>query len=185
MRPNTRRWINTRVVSDSETGKILEREGYWYEGEIESCDPVTLSIIAAAATIAGTGTGLGLELANQPGKPKPPPPPTPAQINTNQNAERAAISAQAPNVISATSGLANPDYVAQISQLLAGTGGQTGSTGAARQAIASAFGIPESSITSGTGGGGTTPFTPAGAGPPNPNSANEPVNLSDFVGRFF
>ena len=143
-----------------------------------------LPLLAAAVAIAGTGTGVGLELANQPGKPKPPPPPTPAALNTLQNQEKAAISAEAPNVISATSGLANPDYVAQISQLLAGTGGQTGSTGAAREAIASAFGLPMGDITSGAGGAGAKPFTPAGTGStPNPN-ANAPVNLSDFVERF-
>jgi hypothetical protein len=151
-----------------------------------------LPAIAAIGSLAGTGVGLGLELSNQPGKPKPPTitPPTAAQLASTQNQEKSLISQNAPNVLEQTSGLANPDYVAQISQLLAGTGGQTGSTGAARDVVSRLFGLP-------TGPGaspgavappatpGATNFTPAGtASAANPASAQTPVALSDFVDRF-
>lgn len=49
------RWINTRIVSDVETGRVLEREGYWYDGPVERCD---LSKLANIATIGTTGAGL-------------------------------------------------------------------------------------------------------------------------------
>jgi len=147
-----------------------------------------LPLIAAIGGLAGTGVGLGLELSNQPGKTSATPNAgvTAATNNANLQAEKAAISSQTPNVDSATSGLANPDYVASISQLLAGTAGNPGSTGAAQQAIAQAFGLP-----GGSGTGGTTPgqatstsnFTPAGANP-NPAAQNQPTNLSEFVQRF-
>jgi hypothetical protein len=148
-----------------------------------------LPLIAAIGGLAGTGVGLGLELSNQPGSPAPTTPnagATAATNNANMQAEKAAISQQTPNVNAATSGLANPDYVAQIAQLLAGTAGNPGSQGAAQQSIAQAFGLP-----GGSGTGGTTPgqgtstsnFTPAGANP-SPAAQNNPVNLSDFVTRF-
>jgi hypothetical protein len=146
-----------------------------------------LPLIAAIGGLAGTGVGLGLELSNKPGAPKTVPE-TPAQIGTNQNQIKAAVSQEDPNILAQTSGLANPDYVAQISQLLAGTGGQTGSTGAARDAAAQAFGLPSIS-----GGGGTGPvrppatpgsqqFVPAGQSPSA--DSQTPVQLSDFVNRF-
>jgi hypothetical protein len=148
-----------------------------------------LPLIAAIGGLAGTGVGLGLELSNRPGTPKATTADagaTAATNNANLQAEKAAISQQTPNVNAATSGLANPDYVASISQLLAGTAGNPGSTGAAQQAIAQAFGLP-----GGSGTGGTTPgqatstsnFTPAGANP-NPAAQNQPTNLSEFVQRF-
>jgi hypothetical protein len=141
-----------------------------------------LPLIAAIGGLAGTGIGVGLDLSNQPGKPAPTPPPTPASITSNQNQIKAAVSQQDPNVVSATSGLANPDYVAQISQLLAGTAGQTGSTGAARQAAAQAFGLPN---IPGQGSGGTSqPFTPTGSSTTPAADPNAPVNLSDYLQRF-
>jgi len=148
-----------------------------------------LPTIAAITGIAGTGVGLGLELSNQPGSPKPASvtPPTPAQQSATQQQEKALISQQAPNVLSQTSGLTNPDYVAQISQLLSGTAGQSGSSGAAQQAIAQAFGLPPS-IFSGTGG--PTPavsgFKPAGSGSntTGSNASTQPVALADFVNQY-
>jgi len=147
----------------------------------------TLALIASLATIAGTGTELGLTLANQPGSPKPvtPAAPTPAQNAATQLQQKALISQQLPNVISQTSGLANPEYAAEIAKLLSGTAGQPGSTGAAQQAIAAAFGLPATAF----GGGGATPtakFTPAGAAP-NTSAATDPtspVSLSEFVKQF-
>jgi hypothetical protein len=149
-----------------------------------------LPLIAAIGGLAGTGVGLGLELSNRPGTPKATTADagaTAATNNANLQAEKAAISQQTPNVNAATSGLANPDYVASIAQLLAGTAGNPGSSGAAQQAIAQAFGLPSP----GSGTTGTTPgqatstsnFTPAGSNP-SPAAQNGPVNLSDFVTRF-
>lgn len=147
--------------------------------------PLTIPLIAAIASLAATGTGLGLELANQPGSPKPTPPPTPAVINAQQNQEKAAISQQAPNILAETSGLANPDYVAQLAQLLAGTGGQTGSEGAANKVASQLFGISPGNVVSPGSPATPSSFTPAGTGnTPNPAGANSPVNLSDFLQRF-
>jgi len=146
-----------------------------------------LPTIAAIAGLAGTGVGLGLELSNQPGSPKPvtPAAPTPAQNAATQLQQKALISQQVPNVISQTSGLANPEYAAEIAKLLSGTAGQPGSTGAAQQAIAAAFGLPPTAF----GGGGATPtakFTPAGAAPNTSAAADptSPVSLSEFVKQF-
>lgn len=147
-----------------------------------------LPLIAAIGGLAGTGVGLGLDLSNQPGKPAPTPPLTPAQIGTNQNQIKAAVSQEDPDILSSTSGLANPDYVAQISQLLAGTGGQTGSTGAARSAAAQAFGLPSGNSIAGAGSPGppatpgAAPFVPAGQSPSA--DTQTPVQLSDFINRF-
>jgi hypothetical protein len=182
--------VNTKVVMDIETGAVLERKSYEYSGAVERCDPATLTLIATIASLAGTGTSLGLSLANQPGgppKPQPTPPGVTALQNTErQNAEKAAIGGQVPNILASTSGLANPEYVAQIAQLLSGTAGQSGSSGAAQDAIKKAFGI----TTGGTAGGtpgvqgtSTSNFKPAGVDT-NPNPGSAPVNLSDFVTSF-
>jgi hypothetical protein len=170
-----------------ETGRELYRDSHDYDGEWELLCPATIALVA---TLVGTSVGIGttgFELANQPGAPKPAPPPTPAQISTLQNSEKASISQQAPNVLSQTSGLVTPDYVAQISQLLAGTGGQTGSTGAARDVVSQLFGLSPGAITNGgASGGGTGTFTPTSSAASNANTENNnsPTNLSDFVNRF-
>lgn len=49
-------WINTRVVIDIETGKVLEREGFEYEGPLELCDR---SIQGRAKNQADTSTSVG------------------------------------------------------------------------------------------------------------------------------
>ena len=147
-----------------------------------------LPAIAAIGSLAGTGVGLGLELSNQPGSPAPTTNAgvTAATNNANVNAERAAVAQQTPNVTSATSGLTSPDYVAQIAQLLAGTAGNPGSSGAAQQAINQAFGL-------GGGTGGTTPpgvqgtstsNLPTAGSNPAPGAQSAPINLSEFVSRF-
>lgn len=175
-------------MSDIESGAILERDSYEYIGAIESCDPATLTLIATIASLAGTGTSLGLSLANQPGKPKPPPvtPPgvTALQNTATQNAQRAAIGRETPNIIGATSGLANPEYVSSIAQILAGTAGQSGSSGAARDAIAKAFGLPSGTATPGAQNASTSNFTPAGTGASGETAPPGPTNLSDFVSQF-
>ena len=150
-----------------------------------------LGIIAALASLAATGTELGMSLANRPSAPKPQPAPAGVTALQNQqrtNAERSAISGQTPNVLSATSGLANPEYVAQISQLLAGTAGQPGSRGAADAIIRQVFGLPAvpgagpGAVPAGTQG---TNFTPASAS--NANLTVPPPGgsgISDFVSSF-
>lgn len=145
-----------------------------------------LPLIAAAVTIGGTGTTVGLDIANSGGsKPAPIAPPTPAVINAEQNQEKAVISQQAPNILAQTSGLANPDYVATISQLLSNTGGQTGSAGAAGDVIKQLFGLSAGSPSPLGSGGSTGSFTPASSAQgSNPNAGSSPVNLSDFVNRF-
>jgi hypothetical protein len=134
----------------------------------------TLAIIASIASLAGTGITVGETLANQPGSPKPPPTTpaaeTPAQQTATQNQQKALINQQLPNILSETSGLANPDYVKQIAQLLSGTAGQSGSSGAASSAVERAFGLPAN-------------FTPAGSPGSGANSA-APVSLSDFVNNY-
>lgn len=143
-----------------------------------------LPLIASIASLAGTGVGLGLELSNQPGNPKPPttsPAATALQNTTTQNAIKESVSQQTPDIIGATSGLANPEYIASIVQLLAGTAGTSGSRGAAGQAVASAFGLP--GLSPGTQGTSGSNFVPAGANQPNP-APGAPTNLSDFVSQF-
>jgi len=182
--------ISTKVVIDIETGAVLARESYDYSGPVDRCDPATLTLIATIASLAGTGTSLGLSLANQPSAPKAAPATpgvTALQNAATVNAEKAAIGQQTPNVIGATSGLANPEYVAQISQLLAGTAGQPGSRGAASDAVAKAFGLPPGVIGGATPPGrqasSTTNFKPAGVDA-NPNPGAAPTNLSDFLTTF-
>lgn len=60
-------WINTKVVIDIETGKILEREGFEYEGPLELCDR---SIQGQAKTNAANANTTGSQFgstANQVG----------------------------------------------------------------------------------------------------------------------
>src|ERR1700690_1041705 len=120
----------------------------------------------------------------QPSAPKPSTP-TPAQTAAQalevQNSEKAAIGQQAPNIISSTSGLANPDYVAQISQLLSGTANSPGASGAAKSVIQQLFGL--SGGGGGTGGGGG--FTPAGPASTSNSAAPTNENLTDFANQFF
>lgn len=184
-----KRWIKSEVVIDIETNKVLsERGGHWYEGPIESCDPGTIALISLIASLGFGGTELGLNLANRPSAPKAPGPTpgvTALQNTATQNAEKAAIGQQVPNILASTSGLANPEYTSQIAQLLAGTAGASGSSGAAKSAVAKAFGLPED--TTGSSGGqatSTSNFKPAGVGGSPTGGAGEPVALSDFVSQF-
>jgi hypothetical protein len=138
-----------------------------------------LPALAAIVSIAGTGTGLGLELSGfgKPSTPKAPTTPPAVTALADQqkvNQEKSAISSQVPNLLSETSGLANPDYIAQMAKLISGTGGP-GSDQAVKDIIASVFGFPS-----------TTPkFTPAGTGGDTSGAfAATPVQLSDFTNRF-
>lgn len=183
--------VNTKVVSSIETGEILERESYEYSGPIESCDPVTLGVIASIVGIAGTGTEVGLSLANQPGTPKPPTTtpavPTPAQAAQTAEAQKAAVSQQLPTIEGLTSGYANPGYYSQQGALAAGTAGQPGGSASAMAAVEKAFGLPPGTL---TGGGGGTPstanFKPAGVGDTGQGAfPTGTTDLSNFVNTFF
>jgi hypothetical protein len=145
----------------------------------------TLAIIASIAGLAGTGISVGETLANRPSAPKTPPATpatpatqTPAQQSQQLATERGIISQQLPNILSETSGLANPGYVEQVATLLSGQGGAPGSTGAAQQAVNSAFGFNQLP-------GTPKSFTPAGAGGSSgTNPVGADTGLSDFVKGF-
>lgn len=172
-------WIATKRVIDMETMETVSCEGYWHDGPIAvRADPAT---IIALVGLAVSGATSGYQIANQPSAPKPAPTATPAvtalQNTATQNAERAAVSQQLPNVLEQNSGLAGADYDSQIAQLLAGIRGQAGSSGAASNAISQVFGLPSP--------GATGNFTPAGSGGSGGSVApGTPINLSDFVSQF-
>jgi hypothetical protein len=149
-----------------------------------------VGVIELISAIAGIGS-TAYSLANRPSAPKAPTSP-PAGVSAlererQMGAEKAAIGQQTPNVVAATSGLANPEYIAQISQLLSGTAGQPGSRGAADAVIRQVFGLGAPSL----GGGGGVPagtqgtnFTPASASSANLPPAGDATGISDFVRSF-
>lgn len=97
------------------------------------------------------------------GPPKPPGPPTPTPPTIQQlTQQRALVAQQAPNVVGATSGLANPAYDSLMAQILAGTLGQPGSTAAGAAATGQNF-------------------SPANSQATNAAVQGQPVQLSDFV----
>lgn len=51
-------WINTKVVIDIETGRVLEREGFEYEGPLELCDR---SVQGKAKENAGQANAVGVQ----------------------------------------------------------------------------------------------------------------------------
>jgi hypothetical protein len=127
-----------------------------------------LAAIASIAGIAGAGTSIGEAIANSGGPPKPTATPTPVPTPPNAQTllqQRAAVSQQEPNVIGATSGLANPEYNSLIAQILAGTLGQPGSTAAGNAAT------------------GQSTFTPANSQPTNAAINGTQINLSDFLSQ--
>lgn len=122
---------------------------------------------AAPAITAATGLGsLGLGIANAAGggpsgSPATPPAPTPPTAQQLAQ-QRALVQQQLPNVLGATSGLANPAYDSLIAQILAGTIGQPGSTAAGNNAVGQNF-------------------SPANSQATNAVVQGQPVQLSDFV----
>jgi hypothetical protein len=127
-----------------------------------------LPALAAIVGIAGTGATIGETIANSGAPPTPPTPTTPAPTPPNAQQllqQRAAVSQQEPNVIGATSGLANPEYNSLIAQILAGTLGQPGSTAAGNAAT------------------GQSTFTPANSQPTNAAINGTQINLSDFLSQ--
>jgi|SRR5215469_16930733 len=124
--------------------------------------------IGAAASIAGAGTSIGEAIANSGGHPNAPTPQTPGPTppNTQQLAQqRALVSQQLPNLVSATGGTASPEYDALMAQILSGVIGQPGAAQSAGQAVGQNF-------------------TPANSQPTNAAVSGGNVNLSDFLNSF-
>lgn len=122
--------------------------------------------IGAAASIATAGTTIGEAIANSGKGATPSTPTAPAVTPPNPQQllqEKALVGQQLPNVVGATSGLANPSYEALIAQLLAGVTGQPG----AQAAGAAATGQN---------------FQPASSQATNAAVNNQPVNLADITG---
>ncbi len=146
---------------------------------MEEEDPITIITAVSLALTAGT---TAYEMANKPSAPKPVAPTaqqTAAQNAQLQRQEKAAITQQLPNVLSQTSGLANPEYAGLMASLMAGTAGQPGNTGALNSAVAQAFGLSQAPAT-------PKSFTPAGSSPNTAAGAfpTGPVNLSEFVNSY-
>jgi hypothetical protein len=123
-----------------------------------------LPMLAAIAGLAGTGVSIGETVANSGGgAPTTPTTPTPTPPSAQALAQqKALVSQQLPNVVGATSGLANPSYDSLIAQILSGITGQSG----ANAAGASATGQQ---------------FTAANNQPTNAAVNNQSPNLSDFL----
>jgi hypothetical protein len=120
--------------------------------------------IGAGSALAGAGATIGSTIANDvSGPPKPGAPAAPTPPNAQALAQqRALVAQQEPNVVGATSGLASPSYDSLISQILAGTLGQPGSTAA--------------------GGAATGQnFTAANSQATNAAVQGSPIQLSDFL----
>ena len=149
--------VNTRVVCDIETGKVLARDSFEYAGPVARCDPSTATAILIASIIgaATTATTTGLGLANQPGAPKPTPLQSTAPTSVTQ-ADKQLVSQQLPTLQSQLGGDVSPNYFSQLSQQNAGILGQQGAGGGAQQAIAQFFG--------GGGGGNQSPGLTGGSG---------------------
>lgn len=117
-------------------------------------------VASAAASLGSLGLGIANAASGPPGIPTPPgpTPPTPQQLAQ----QRALVQQQLPNVLGATSGLANPAYDSLIAQILAGTIGQPGSTASGNNAVGQNF-------------------SPANSQATNAAVQGQPVQLSDFV----
>lgn len=50
-------WINTLIRLDAETGRVLEREGYWYDGPLALCSAPALGSGVPAASGPDAGAG--------------------------------------------------------------------------------------------------------------------------------
>lgn len=120
-------------------------------------------VASAAASLGSLGLGIANAASGPSGIPTPPGP-TPATPPTPQQLaqQRALVQQQLPNVLGATSGLANPAYDSLIAQILAGTIGQPGSTAAGNNAVGQNF-------------------SPANSQATNAAVQGQPVQLSDFV----
>jgi hypothetical protein len=127
-----------------------------------------LPLLGSIGTLAGTGIGIGEAVAGGGGTPNPTAPTTPAPTPPNALQllqQKALVSQQNPNEVAATSGLANPDFMALMDQIRAGVLGEPGATAAGNVAT------------------GKT-FTPANSQPTNSVVNGQAPNLSDFLSSF-
>jgi uncharacterized protein YneF (UPF0154 family) len=145
-------------------------------------------------TLGSAGLGIGEGIASLVGGNNNPPTPNPTQTTPQMaqppsqsqlNQIHAALASQAPNVISQTSGLANPEYLNQMIQLLAQTANTPGSQGQANSVVNSIYGSGGGS----TGGPAPTPNQPfqvagTGGGGQGPTTPGSGAGLSDFVNQF-
>lgn len=119
--------------------------------------PIITALVSVAGTVSSLESGGG-HGGGTPSAPKP----TPPSAN-DLLLKKEAIGQQLPNVVSETSGLANPEYTSLISQILAGTLGTPGSTAAGNEA--------------------TGQFTSISNAPVNAAVSGR-TDLSDFIDRF-
>lgn len=122
--------VNTKVVWDIETGRVLERESFEYAGPVERCDPASLiGIITAVVGAVGAGTSIAKAVEGGPSTPKPP---TPSPAETAATAEKnkanqvAALQSAFPNIQSLTGGSLSPEAWLRMAELLTGAGGTPG-----------------------------------------------------------
>lgn len=129
-----------------------------------------IPLLTAAGGLAGTGLSIANAVSGSPAAPTAPgaTPPT-AQALAQQ---KAAIAQQDPNLQASGSGELSPAYTSLISQILAGTIGQPGSTAA---------GNATAGFTPGTGQSLNQNFTPANSQSTNAAVQGGQINLSDYV----
>jgi hypothetical protein len=144
-----------------------------------------LPALAAIIGIAGTGASIGMginssidnsnfqnqQLAAQQAAAKNQStvtPPTPA--GPSQGSLQQVIGQTANDLVSNTSGLANPDYYGTLAPIFSGQAGQTNTPSALSQVMKNLFGGSNSTT--------NQSFTPAGT-TPGPETGQ--INLSDFV----
>ena len=154
--------VNTKVVWSIETGEILDRESFDYEGPVESCDPATITLVATiiGATAAAGTTAYSIDQAVTAGGTSKT---STTPLTKTQNAQQTAtVSEQLPNLQSLTGGSLSPEYAAQFGALKSGIGNDPQATGNIQQAINSFFGLSapgstgltSSSLTQSSGGPG-------------------------------
>lgn len=154
--------VTTKAIFDIETGECLSRESYDYNGPIESCDPVTITAIAA---IVGASTSAGLGIYNTVNKPEAPAQPSPAEVTkqaiSQEETSRGAATKQAsqflPMLQSNTSGGLSPDAYRELSANFSGNANLADSS-QMKQLIAKFLGLD-----TGASFGGSEPFGSGGA----------------------
>jgi len=123
--------VNTKVVWDIATGRVLERDSYEYAGPVERCDPASL-IGIITAVVGAVGAGKSIAGAVEGGGGGPPKPPTPSPAETAATAEKgkasqiASLQAAFPSIQSLTGGSLSPEAWVRMAELLTGAGGTPG-----------------------------------------------------------
>lgn len=155
-----KRWINTRVVIDMENDAVLKKEGYFYDGPLESCDPVTIALIASiAASSAAAGSSIYKAQDYQGPSTKPSGPAGPQPLSAGQNAaQQASVTGALPTLQALTGGSLSPEYATQYGTTQTGLENNPQATGNIQAAINQFFGLSAPGSTgltasSATGGG--------------------------------